>query len=50
VFVDLADSEMAALAERLKSRGILIRGPRWVVHLDVTAEDIEAIGEALRPG
>ena len=50
VFIDLADSEVSALAERLKSRGILIRGPRWVVHLDVTAEDIEAIGDALKSG
>ncbi len=50
VFVDLPDSEIAALAGRLKSRGILIRGPRWVVHLDVTAEDIEAVGDALKSG
>ncbi len=50
VFVDLPEAEMKALIERLKSRGVLIRGPRWVVHLDVSAEDIERVGEALRSG
>jgi len=48
VFVDLPEAELKALIARLKSRGVLIRGPRWVVHLDVSAEDIERVGEALR--
>ena len=48
VFVDLPEVEMAALKERLAARDIIIRGPRWVLHLDVTSEDVDRVGDVLR--
>ncbi len=50
VFVNLPEAEMTALKARLLDRGILIRGTRWVVHLEVTAEDVATVGRALREG
>jgi threonine aldolase len=47
VFVDLPETEMTALKARLAGHDILIRGPRWVVHLDVSADDVERIGRVL---
>ncbi|MEQ8783526.1 MAG: low-specificity L-threonine aldolase [Roseibium album] len=47
VFVDLPADEMAALRERLKAREIIIRGPRWVTHLDVSFDDVARVGAAL---
>lgn len=47
VFVDLPAAELKALSERLAARDIIARGSRWVVHLDVSSEDVEAIGQAL---
>ncbi len=48
VFVDLPATEMAHLGERLADQDIIIRGPRWVLHLDVSFEDVERIGEVVR--
>jgi threonine aldolase len=48
VFVDLPEPELQGLIERLQQRHILLRGARWVTHLDVTAEDIGRIAEALK--
>lgn len=47
VFVDLPADALAALQARLLDHGVLIRGPRWVVHLDVSAADVERIGGIL---
>ncbi len=47
VFVDLPGAELSALQARLQQRGIIIRGSRWVTHLDVSFEDVEAVGRAL---
>jgi threonine aldolase len=48
VFVDLPPVELAALTERLARAGIITRGNRWVLHKDVSAADVEAVGVALR--
>ena len=47
VFVDLPADELAGLAATLREHDIVIRGGRWVVHLDITADDIERIGHTL---
>jgi threonine aldolase len=47
VFVDLPAQELAALREKLAAEDIVIRGSRWVTHLDVSFEDVERVGEAL---
>ncbi len=47
VFVALPDDELARLAGRLRDAGIVIRGSRWVTHLDVSFEDVERVGDAL---
>jgi threonine aldolase len=47
VFVDLPAEELAALREKLAAEDIVIRGSRWVTHLDVSFEDVERVGEAL---
>lgn len=48
VFVDLPAADMAALRERLHEHGVVIRGERWVLHLDVSFADVERIGEILQ--
>lgn len=48
VFVDLEPAEMKALSERMAAAQIRIRGPRWVTHLDVSAEDANRVAEVLR--
>jgi len=48
VFVDLPAQELASLRERLHEHGVVIRGERWVVHLDVSVEDVARIGEILQ--
>jgi threonine aldolase len=47
VFVALPPPELAALQTRLAGHGVLIRGPRWVLHLDVSMDDVERIGGLL---
>jgi threonine aldolase len=47
VFVELPDSEMQGVRRQLAESHILIRGARWVTHLDVTQEDIERITQVL---
>jgi len=44
VFVDLPAADLDALRARLAEHDVLIRGPRWVLHLDVTDEDVERLG------
>jgi threonine aldolase len=48
VFLDLPTPEIDALVAHLARQGIVTRGNRWVVHKDVNADDIEAVGDALR--
>ena len=48
VFVDLQAAELARVAERLSRHGVIVRGNRWVTHLDISSADIETIGVALR--
>ncbi|MEZ5560454.1 MAG: low-specificity L-threonine aldolase [Pseudomonadales bacterium] len=50
VFVDLPEAELSNLRERFARRGIVIRNDRWVTHLDVSFNDIETVGDALRAG
>jgi threonine aldolase len=47
VFVDLPEEALTALREKLKAEGVVIRGPRWVLHLDVSFEDVERVGRLL---
>ena len=47
VFVDLPDAELQRLIKRLAEQQILIRGARWVTHLDVTREDVERVAKAV---
>ena len=39
VFLDFEESELARLQRFLAAQQILIRGRRWVTHLDVSSED-----------
>jgi threonine aldolase len=48
VFVDLPQPELDVLGTHLARHGIVTRGNRWVVHKDVSAEDVETVGDALR--
>jgi len=48
VFVDLAGSELARLASALAGAKIRIRGPRWVLHLDVDDDGARRVVEATR--
>jgi threonine aldolase len=48
VFVELAEDDLTALKARLAGDDVVIRGPRWVLHLDVSADDVERVGELLR--
>ena len=48
VFVDLPAGELARLQAYLADRQILIRGRRWVTHLDVSREDINRVSAALQ--
>ncbi len=47
LFLDLSPSELARLAGQLAEAQILIRGSRWVTHLDVTAEDVERVAQVV---
>jgi threonine aldolase len=47
VFVALPAAELATLQTRLAEHGVLIRGARWVLHLDVSADDVERVGGIL---
>ena len=48
VFVDLDAEEMTQLIERMAAAQIRIRGPRWVTHLDISADDANRVAEVLR--
>jgi threonine aldolase len=48
VFVERPAAELAALQKHLAAAGILIRGARWVVHLDVDDAGIERVVDAVR--
>jgi threonine aldolase len=51
VFVDLAPAKAAGAVERLRARGVLATGLyrlRLVIHLDVSARDIERAIDILR--
>jgi len=48
VFVDLPAEELAHLGRRLAAEDIIIRGARWVLHLDVSDADVERVGEVVR--
>jgi len=47
VMVDLPAEQMQALKIRFAELKIRIRGPRWVVHLDVSAADVDRIVGAI---
>lgn len=48
VFVELAPREMSKLAKHLENSNVRVRGPRWVVHLDVDDAGIDRIVESAR--
>jgi hypothetical protein len=48
VFVDLAPSELAMLTAQLAQQHIRIRGPRWVLHLDVDDAGLQRVLDATR--
>ena len=48
VFLNLAEAEVDRLKDHLADRGIVIRGPRWVTHLDVSDEDVARVVDAIR--
>jgi threonine aldolase len=48
VFLNLAEPEVDRLKDHLAHRGIVIRGPRWVTHLDVTDADVDRVVAAVR--
>jgi threonine aldolase len=48
VFVDLPEAELTALKVKLAAHDVVIRGPRWVLHLDVSADDVERVGAILQ--
>ncbi|MFW6093120.1 MAG: low-specificity L-threonine aldolase [Pseudomonadota bacterium] len=50
VFLDLPEPEIAELRGRLARHEIIIRGARWVTHLDVSFDDVERVGAALTGG
>ncbi|NIP15063.1 MAG: low-specificity L-threonine aldolase, partial [Pseudomonadales bacterium] len=47
VFLNLPEAEVERLKQHLAERGIVIRGPRWVTHLDITDEDVERVVAAV---
>ncbi|MEZ5550281.1 MAG: low-specificity L-threonine aldolase [Pseudomonadales bacterium] len=48
VFVKCAEADMQRLIAHFSQFSIRIRGPRWVVHLDVSDDDVAAIEAAIR--
>ena len=50
IFVDIDKTEMAQLIERMAAAQIRVRGPRWVTHLDISADDANRVSEVLRSG
>ena len=47
VFVDLPGDRLKALITHLASHKVRIRGPRWVLHLDVSDADVARINQAI---
>ena len=43
LFVELPEAQLGTLKAKLAEQQILIRGSRWVTHLDVTADAVERI-------
>ena len=50
VFLNLPDDDLAALSVRLAEHDILTRGRRWVVHLDVSEDDVDRVADVIRNG
>ena len=48
VFVELASRDLVALTKHFEKQQIRIRGPRWVIHLDVDDEGLHRIIDAAR--
>ncbi len=48
VFVDLDSNELATLTAQLADHQIRIRGPRWVLHLDVDDAGLQRVLDATR--
>jgi len=48
VFVEIAPRELVALTKHFEKRQIRIRGPRWVMHLDVDDDGLQHIVDAAR--
>ena len=47
VFVELPAPQMSDLIRHMGDNGVVIRGSRWVLHLDVDAADVAAVCEAV---
>jgi len=48
VFVALPATDMTNLIAHMAEHDILIRGPRWVTHLDITDVDVERVIDAVK--
>jgi threonine aldolase len=48
VFVNLADAELQRLVQQFAQQHIRISRGRWVLHLDVSSEDVERILDTIR--
>ena len=48
VFVELEPRELARLTTHLAVQHIKIRGPRWVLHLDIDDADLQRVVDAAR--
>jgi threonine aldolase len=48
VFIERPAEELGALQKHLATAGIVIRGPRWVLHLDIDDGDVDRVIDATR--
>jgi threonine aldolase len=48
VFVEVGAREMSALSKHLERSCVRVRGPRWVLHLDVDDEGVQRVIDAAR--
>ena len=46
IFLAIEGATFTALAQHLADRGIKISGARWVLHKDVSSEDLQALIKA----
>ncbi len=48
VFLEMPDTELKPFLDHIRGFDINVRGPRWVVHLDITDVDVATIVEAVK--